>query len=124
MSQIQQNLFLEALRAKIKEGDTDGILPIWEALWKTGYHTFSRNLMARVCENGFKDLLKFMMKHGYVFDKLAIYISAFNGNSDFLKLLIEYQDDFQGLNKIHLKNQLVEKELDKVIQYLESIDFF
>lgn len=124
MSQIQPNLFLKSLRDKIAGGDTDAILPIWEALWENGYHTFSRNLMARVCENGFTDLLRFMMEHNYVFDRLAIYISAFEGNIHFLELLFGYQDNFQGVNKQHLRTQLVEKDLDQVIQYLESIDFF
>ena len=66
MSQIQPNLFLKTLCDKIAGGDTDAILPIWEALWEGGYHTFSRNLMARVCENGFTDLLEFMIEHNYV----------------------------------------------------------
>lgn len=123
MNQIQENLFLKSLRDKIAEGDTDAILPIWEALWENGYHTFSRNLMARVCENGFTDLLEFMIEHNYVFDGLAIYISAFEGNIHFLELLFENQE-FQNINRQHLRTQLEERELNQVIQYLENIEFF
>jgi len=123
MNQVQENLFLKSLRDKIAEGDTDAILPIWEALWENGYHTFSRNLMARVCENGFTDLLEFMIEHNYFFDRLAIYISAFEGNIHFLELLFACQE-FQNVNRQHLRTQLVEKELDQVIKYLENIEFF
>lgn len=123
MDQVQENLFLKSFRNKIAGGNTDAILPMWEALWENGHHSFNRNLMARVCENGFVDLLQFMMEHDYVFDKLAIYISAFRGNIHFLELLFEYQE-FQNVNKQHLRTQLVAKGLDQVIQYLESIDFF
>jgi hypothetical protein len=123
MNQVQENLFLKSLCDKIVEGDTDAVLPIWEALWENGYHSFTRNVMARVCENGFTDLLQFMMEHDYVFDKLAIYISAFSGNIHSLELLFAYQE-FQNVNKQHLRTQLVEKELNQVIEYLENIDFF
>lgn len=122
MNQIQQNLFLKALLDNVKEGDTDAILPIWKALWEDGYQTFSRNLMARVCENGFTDLLMFMFEHDYVFDKLAIYISAFEGNIHFLKLLFTYQV-FRNINKQHLISQLGKKKKYQVIHYLMSINF-
>jgi len=118
MELLSENTFYEAL-TNVKNS-TKKILEIWTHLLDENVSGFqNRNLMVNVCKRNDINLLLFMMKHNFKFDKLAIYVLAFAENIYFIEILFEYQT-FNDLNFVHLRKQLVKKKLYQMVEFFKS----
>jgi len=116
------NLFLMAIHSNVN--NVNAILEAWQTLIDEGiYEGFqNRNLMARVCESGSLQLLEFLMEHNFIFDRLAIYLSAIErADIVFLERLLSYQQ-FNDLNMNHLMTQLQERNLQQVIDFFNNLE--
>ena len=125
----QQNPFLEAFKALLilnVEDPVNAVLQAWTQLLEEGHQQefLNRNVMARVCEHGYLDLLMFLIENDYVFDKLCVYICAYECDLEFLCLILNYQPNvMDGVNLQHLLSEL-EKKVQDNPEIQSVIDFF
>jgi len=125
MAMQRLNLFLVSLKA-FYEDDNDAVLQAWTQLLDEGHQQdfLNRNVMARVCEYGDLDLLEFLIDHNYVFDKLCVYICAYECNLEFLCLILNYQPNvMDNIDLQHLISEL-EKKVQEHPDIQNVIDFF
>ena len=84
----------------------------------------NRNVMARACESGDMTLLELLITNNFVFDKLCVYICAYECNLEFLGLILNYQPNVMDeVNLQHLISEL-EKKVQDNPEIQSVIDFF